>query len=388
MKDRSVKIVVSGDYHIYGAFDEFIKLHRDHDLFDNNINHLISSADLGIFNLEDPITESKEGAIKFGPYGVGSVESLKPIQKAGFKLAAFATNHTYDMKNKGIRDTMDACKEYGINTTGSGFTPEEARKIYYKEIEGSTFAVLNFARKEFNVVTNNHGGANPLDAIDNARDIIKAKKNSDVVIAIVHEGLDLFELPYPELVKQMRFYAEMGADAILVHHARLISGYEVYQGVPIFYGLGNLIHMSKITKEHEGLLVELDFKKGKEIKFKLHPVVLDVDKVKVSMAKGDQQKEILDRVKTLSEIIADEKRLKEKWKEFVLAKSTEYLNIASGLPRIIFRIARKAKLLPLYNRFLLMNRKKYLAMWNTARCQAHFEAYNLVMTDLFKEDEK
>jgi poly-gamma-glutamate synthesis protein (capsule biosynthesis protein) len=384
---HSAKIVVAGDYHIYGVFDDFIKQNPAYDLFDDGFKEVLRQSDFNIFNLEDPITESRDGIVKNGPYGVGSAESLNPIQKAGFHLATFATNHSYDMKNRGIRDTMDACRAHEMEITGVGFTKEEARKIHYRKINDISFAILNFARNEFNLVSDEHGGANPLDAVDNARDIKQAKTNADFVIVIVHEGTDVFHLPYPELVKQMRFYAEMGADAILVHHARLISGYELYEGVPIFYGLGNLLHLSRIKKEHEGLLVELVFEKNKAVQFKLQPIVIDADNIKVSLAGGEKKKEILERVEQYSAIIADEKALKKNWGKFVMLKSVEYLNTASGLPRIFYRIAKKMKLLPLYKKMLLLNKKKYLAMWNTAKCQSHFEAYNHIMLDLFKEEE-
>ena len=39
--------------------------------------------------------------------------------------------------------------------------------------------------------------------------------------------------------KWYRHFVDMGADAVVNHHQHCISGYEIYQEKPIFYGLGN-----------------------------------------------------------------------------------------------------------------------------------------------------
>lgn len=41
------------------------------------------------------------------------------------------------------------------------------------------------------------------------------------------------------MVDTYRFFIDAGADAVINHHQHCISGYEHYQGKPIFYGIGN-----------------------------------------------------------------------------------------------------------------------------------------------------
>lgn len=374
-------ILIAGDYHTYGAFDTLIKANPSHNVFTDAFEQLCQSSDLSIFNLEDPITDNRNGILKHGPHGVGSPLSIKPLAKAGFKLATFATNHTYDMGDSGITDTLEVCKSNGIDVMGGGLTREEAAAIYYKKIGGFKMAFLNFSRIEYNIVTDEHGGANPLDTVQNSRDIYEAKKNADLVIVMVHEGVDVFELPYPKLVDQMRFYVEMGADAIVLHHSRIISGYEIYKEAPIFYGIGNLLHMSVNPDEHQGLMIELILS-ANTIDFKIHPVVLDSKAALVSLAEGERKANMLKRVNELSAIIVDDAELKKHWTRFITLKTGQYLNIVAGYPSILYRFAKKSKLLPIYKKILMRKRSKYLSVGNIARCQTHNEAFQMIVDNI------
>lgn len=183
----------------------------------------------------------------------------------------------------------------------------------------------------------------------------------------------------------MRFYAEMGANAIICHHARLISGYEIYQKVPIFYGLGNLIHMSKMKDEHEGISVLFKVKKGNAVNFEILPLVFDPDNVLLSIAIGDRYKQIQDKVEEYSRIIENTQNLKYEWQGFIKNRKGQYINILAGWPNIIYRIFRKLKLEGIYLKILLFNKKRMLAVWNILRCQAHYEAVNHILTEEFKK---
>ena len=388
MSNNTKTIVFTGDYHIYGLYDEFIKQYPDRKIFSDDIKDLVSKSDLSVFNLEDPITNSNDGCIKYGPYGVGSEESLGPIKKVGFKVATFATNHTYDMKNKGILDTINYCRKYDIEIVGAGLTKEDTRRVFYKNLGNYKIAILNFARKEFNIVSDSHGGANPLDPIDNAIDIKNAKNDADFIFVVVHEGVDLFHLPYPRLIKQMRFYVDMGADAIIIHHSRCISGYEIYKGKPIFYGLGNLIHLSKNVEEHKGILIKFTINENEKLKFDLHPLELDTKNIMVSLANDKRKREILEDVEHSSGIIRNDFQLKEMWAKHIRSKKSFYLSVASGWPTIFYRVAKKMRLQKPFEKLLLLNKRKYLAIWNIARCQAHYEAMNNILSNIFMEYDK
>ncbi len=77
------------------------------------------------------------------------------------------------------------------------------------EKEGLKIAILNFTENEWSSATKDKGGANPLDIIDNVRQIKTAKANHDKVICVIHGGHEHYNLPSPRMQKQNRFYAKM-----------------------------------------------------------------------------------------------------------------------------------------------------------------------------------
>jgi len=379
-------LLIAGDYHIYGRFNEFILQHPEHKLFKNELLEKILGYDIRIFNLEDPITNSRIGCIKSGPYGVGSERCLDAIDEAKFQIATFSTNHTYDMKNQGIIDTIDICKKHNIDVIGAGLIPQEAGKPYVIDINGIRITLLNYSRIEFNCVNNQHGGANPLNIISNYKDIQKTKKCSDFVIVIVHDGVDVFNLPYPKLIDRMRFYAEAGADAIILHHSQAFSGYEVYSNVPIFYGIGNLLHLTNMPYDKTGYMVGLSIEKGNPIKFEVIPIQLNDDDITVNTLTGSEQEIILNKIRELSNLISSPELLKNEWLKHINSIGVSYLSSLYRIPPLFYKILKKLKLLNTLEHILLFPKKRLLPILNLIRCEAHREAIIAYLEGIFNEE--
>ena len=69
---------------------------------------------------------------------------------------------------------------------------------------------------EFSFANSEHGGANPMDLIDNVHQIRNARNNADHVLLIVHGGHEYNHYPCPETLKRYRFYAEMASRSSIV----------------------------------------------------------------------------------------------------------------------------------------------------------------------------
>ena len=77
---------------------------------------------------------------------------------------------------------------------------------------------------------------------------------------IVHGGHEMYQLPSPRMVEMYHFYIDIGATAVINHHQHCYSGYEIYKGCPIFYGLGNLCFDRRERRDsiwNEGYMVVL-----------------------------------------------------------------------------------------------------------------------------------
>ena len=102
---------------------------------------------------------------------------------------------------------------------------------------------------------------------------------------------------------------EQGADAVVNHHQHCSRGYEVYQGKPIFYGLGNFCFDKNDPNNHlwnEGYAVEVSFE-ADDVSFKVLPYLQCSEKPLVHFL--DNTVEFDNRLNQLNEIILNDTEL-------------------------------------------------------------------------------
>jgi len=304
-----MNVVVAGDFYPDGDAKLLIE-RREYKAVLDDIAPIIKQVDYAIVNYESPVTLGKyEPIAKCGPNLSSTEQGVEAIKWTGFDMATLANNHTYDFGTKGLMDTIKTCNKYGIDTVGVGRNLIEAAKVFYKEINGSTLAIINCCEHEFSIARDNKPGAFPLNPILQYYQIKEARKKADYVLMIVHGGHEHFQSPSPRMVETYRFFVDIGVDAVVNHHQHCHSGYEVYKGKPIFYGLGNFCFEKKNfinANWNYGFLVQLSFNKD-GVSFALHPY---------SQCNGDHKVQPLanreafdEQIKTLNSIINNTEKL-------------------------------------------------------------------------------
>lgn len=221
---------------------------RGAELFEDNqfekvfqcVKPVIEKTNYAIVNLEAPIIEGNgTPIIKSGPNLKCSEKVIDAIKYAGFKGVTLANNHYYDYGEEGALITMQKLNESNIDYVGAGKNIEDAAKILYVTIGTKKVAIINCCEHEYSIATKKHAGSNAFNPVTLFYNIRDAKDKSDFVLVIVHGGIEHYQLPTPRMKEQYRFTIDCGADAVVNHHQHCYSGYEVYKGHPIFYGLGN-----------------------------------------------------------------------------------------------------------------------------------------------------
>jgi poly-gamma-glutamate synthesis protein (capsule biosynthesis protein) len=341
------------------------------------------ASDLSIYNQEFPITlrtetyPTKLSGIKIK----NCPEVAVALSKALFNCATFGTNHTLDYCEEGVEDTIKILKENGISAIGAGLNIKDAKKPFYFQKNNTKIAILNFAENEFNTANVYHGGANPLDIIDNFNQIQKVKNEVDFVLVIIHGGSDYCSYPSPRAVKQYRFYADAGASFIICHHSHVVSGFEIYKNTPIFFGIGNLIPGKIVVPGClEGMALSISIHEN-NIKWEIIPLRFDEKKMELGVLKGSIKKIFLDRINKISEVIKDDRLLKTKYGEFLDTswRKNDYIVNFNKKSRYFFRLLKKMRLLKLYsvlNGKSFKNTKKSNVVWNLIRCESHRDAMN------------
>lgn len=168
---------------------------------------------------------------------------------------------------------------------------------------------MNCCEHEFSIATATTAGANPLNPIQQYYNIQEARTKADYVLVIVHGGHEHYALPSPRMKETYRFFIDAGADAIINHHQHCYSGYEIYHGKPIFYGLGNLLFDHKSERHgpwNEGFMVSLRLDKQTLPQFELYPYTQCNERPSVIPMNEAERKIFAERIDKLNQIISNE----------------------------------------------------------------------------------
>ena len=227
----------------------------------------IFGADLSIANLEcvlnsagnEPfVISAYEGTPLF--YRPGSFDAVKGLSGRNYSFMSTACNHTLDAGEAGTRLTTErlAAEEIAFNGINEMAAQADAATLVHKN--GMTIALishtfgLNARRppdgKPWLVNrTNLNASVRDIDFGQFERQIQHSRWHAaDIVVALLHWGMEHEYYPRPEQLDVARHLAEIGVDVIIGHHPHVVQPMECYRTrrepariVPVYYSLGNLI---------------------------------------------------------------------------------------------------------------------------------------------------
>jgi poly-gamma-glutamate synthesis protein (capsule biosynthesis protein) len=361
-------ILITGDFCPVNRTGEIIREGGAGSLL-NDFLPAVKSAGLAVTNLECPLTDSDLGIKKIGPLMRAPVNTASLLSDWGFDLVTLANNHIMDYGNQGISSTISACVENNIGHVGAGESLINARQPYYCQPGKYKLAVLNFAENEFSTTHGDSPGANPLDIIENSRDIVTAKSMADFVLVIVHGGHEMFNLPSPRIKSTLRFFADAGASAVIQHHAHCYSGFELYNDVPIFYGLGNFIFDIPTERNqiwNIGYAVELI--PGSKLTFRVIPYEQSASSAGVRLLTGESEENFYRNIQHLNAIIADDNRLMNEFEKYCRRVEKRYRAFLEPHSSGLLHYLRHRHLFP-----SLLSKRKERVYLNLYRCESHRE---------------
>ena len=367
------RIIIAGDFCPRERIQTLIEEQNYNEIF-GDIKKYTSEADYSVVNLEAPIVNGNANPIsKCGPSLKAIPATTDAIKYAGFNMATLANNHFYDYGDSGVSDTINACKEAGIDTVGGGVDITEASKTFYKELDGEVYAFINCCEHEFSIATDTQGGSNPINPIKQFYAIKAAKEKAKWVILIVHGGHEHYNLPSPRMKETYRFFIDAGVDAVINHHQHCYSGYEVYNSKPIFYGLGNFCFdrmQRRNSKWNTGYMVELELK-GKEISFRTIPYrQADKEPGVIVMKEQCDIDAFENDIKDLNAIISNDMLLKQKHENFMEKTKKYFLSMVEPYSNRYMRALYIRGFLP-----SKMSKQRQAMLLDHIMCEAHLERF-------------
>lgn len=250
MVSNKVTLIAGGDVmlgrSVMGAtFDSNDFLYPFHFIADE-----FKSADISFINLENPITKSCKrhvGGFTF----CADPRQIEGLKYAGIDVITLANNHTYNYGKSGIEETKKILKENNFLITGE-------QEFAVKEVNGIKFGFLGFDKSQ---------QTKPTLTEQERTLIIQSDEKVDVLVVGMHWGTEYQNIALPGVKILAKEIVDLGADVIIGSHPHWVQDYEMINGKPVYYSLGNLIFDQMWSEEtKKGMVVKMYFENGKFIK--------------------------------------------------------------------------------------------------------------------------
>ncbi|MCB5284008.1 MAG: CapA family protein [Candidatus Cloacimonetes bacterium] len=350
--------------------------HLNHELkLEAELTATLQRARLRSVNLECPITSQLQAIKKTGPALKAPASALALFKVLGINLVNLANNHMMDYGMEGAKDTLASLEGLGILHAGLGRVGDESSPV--AEIGSRRVAFVSFTENELSTLVRQNLRAHPLDHYFQLRQIRQAKASADYVVVQYHGGAEGYPYPSPGQKRYARYMVELGASLVVCHHSHCYSGFETYQDVPIFYGLGNFY----FPKDYEpasfytGLGLCVNFQETPRVN--VIGVKLDINSGTLSSSIEDTRV-VADSIVKLNAIINSDTKLQTEWDHFCAATKRSSLSALDHHPRI--------------NKLLIkIGVKKDVSNWatlgllNRIRCETHRERMLTVLMKVLEE---
>ncbi len=319
-----MKILLLGDIAATAVTNPLFKAKDVSTLFTNTLP-VFKNSDYVFVNLECAITESEAAIAKYGPNLKAPYETVEVLKQIGTDCVGLSNNHVFDYGKEGIRDTLRALDQNGIQYTGFGNDYEDSRRNFVIDKNGEKIALIAVCEHEYSYALENRMGSRPFDEYDTIEDIRKAKESCDRVIVIYHGGKEHCRFPSPRLHKLCRAMVRNGADLVLCQHSHCIGCYESYQSGHILYGQGNFhfVQPTNIEGWFIGLAVNYD-----TVNNNVEFIPLKSLDDGIALAEGCEKDKILSDLEERNEALTNG-QWKTKWNEYCQTVRDLYIGVVS-----------------------------------------------------------
>jgi poly-gamma-glutamate capsule biosynthesis protein CapA/YwtB (metallophosphatase superfamily) len=210
----------------------------------SGLDGLFRRDDLTIVNVECPVSDRGAQLDKQFSFH-GDPGALDEMRKAGIQVGSLANNHAYDRGPDALVDSVRNLRRAGIAPVGAGRDAEEALSPAIFEVKGWRIAVLGFDEvtdPDYQVAgPDKPGTAAGHDFPQMVRAVRAAAADADLVVVMIHWGVELDTQPRDYQVQEGHRLIDAGADMIFGGHSHRLQPVSTYRGRPIFWSLGNFV---------------------------------------------------------------------------------------------------------------------------------------------------
>lgn len=224
------------------------------------IKEKVKNYDLAYYNQETILGGTKLGVSDYPTFN-SPQEAGDAMLDAGFNLVSLATNHTMDRGEKAVLASREYWDEQeDVLAVGSYSSEESQNKVEIREINGITYAMLNYTYG-----TNGMPVPSGKDYLVNVwptdlelndpkrdtnyqkykeqvkKDIEAVRDQVDVLMVAMHWGVEYTHTPTDYQIDSAEFLAENDVDIVIGTHPHVIQPVTWIDDTLVFYSLGNFV---------------------------------------------------------------------------------------------------------------------------------------------------
>jgi len=245
---KVIDLTAAGEMIMARKTADRIKAYNSCDWPFDKVRDTLSAADFTIATLEAPFYSDYNFSI------TGMVFQVDPacvagVVNSGIDLVSVAANHLGDAGQAGILETLSLLDKNKILHVGGGQNKTDAHQPALKEINGVKFAFLGYndVPPGSYAADDNSAGSAWIDIDQITEDVTEAKKQADVVVALMHWGVEYTNFPNSNQQEAARVAFDAGADLIVGDHPHWVQGLEFMGDKSgsrfgyTTYGIGNFV---------------------------------------------------------------------------------------------------------------------------------------------------
>ncbi|MBQ2968497.1 MAG: CapA family protein [Clostridia bacterium] len=323
---------------------------------------VLHSADFSMINAECVFGKAEDGEPipKTGPNLAADEEFVAYIDALKPDILGMANNHSMDFGATVFHSSRKLLESKGYTCIGAGDNTAEAYKPAVLEKDGMKIAIIAVCENEFGAATATECGTAGYSLGECSRAIFNALKQGQKPVMYFHGGNEYNPFPSPMKTELYRHFIDIGAEAVIAMHTHCPQGFEMYNGKPIVYSMGNLFFPYDFTRENQswyyGYMSEVDFSE-EGVGLNIHPYTFTAEKI--TMLKGEEKEKFMKYMECLNEPLDKPEEI-QKWFDAFCTTQAHYVNSMHHYVREFFADG---------NREI----RDFLAVKNLFNCEAHNE---------------
>lgn len=274
----------------------------------------LRKADYRITNLEAPLSGGKF-IVKSGSTFHGEERHIAALRALPFDAVTLGNNHTFDCGVESFSRTASLLRENHIAFTGAGLDRKEAVTPIITTVKGVKLGIFNISEGEDLMAAGpDRAGVSGWEIEETAGMIRQMRNSLDVILVIVHCGLEYVPSPPPYVYKAFEQLVSAGADLVAGHHPHVPQGMSILHGKAVYFSLGNFLFYQPTTlacrKLGYHLHIEINPEGVKSVK------VLPYELKEEGLKKYDEEN-FSALFAELTKAVATEEKMNDSWNGFL-----------------------------------------------------------------------